>query len=82
MAQFDVSEQERNRVRFRCPDCGNDLNRSVNAARNILARGSAQPASSAGEPDIAGRAGMGNLTPEQSGVRSENRVSVSDSEPT
>ena len=40
VAQFDASEQERNRIRFRCPDCGNDLNRSVNAAKNILVRGS------------------------------------------
>ena len=39
VARFDASEQERNRIRFRCPDCGNDLNRSVNAAKNILARG-------------------------------------------
>ena len=49
VAQFDASLQERNRVRFRCSDCGNDLNRSVNAARNILARGLAEPASSADE---------------------------------
>ena len=28
---LQASEQERHRVRFRCPDCGNDLNRSVNA---------------------------------------------------
>ena len=33
VAQFDASAQERNRIRFRCPDCGNDLNRSVNAAK-------------------------------------------------
>ena len=49
VAQFDASLQERNRVRFRCSDCGNDLNRSVNAARNILARRLAEPASSADE---------------------------------
>ncbi len=49
VAQLDASLQERNRVRFRCSDCGNDLNRSVNAARNILARGLAEPASSADE---------------------------------
>ena len=58
VAQFDASIEERNRIRFKCPDCGNDLNRSVNAARNILARGLAEPASSAGESDIAGRASM------------------------
>ena len=38
VAQFDASAQERNRIRFRCPDCGNDLNRSVNAAKNIYWR--------------------------------------------
>ena len=79
VAQFDVSLQERNRAHFRCPDCGNDLNRSVNAAKNILARGLAQPDSSAGESDIAGRASMSNSTLEMSGVRPENRVGSRDS---
>ena len=74
VAQFDVTEQERNRARFRCPDCGNVLNRSVNAARNILARRLVQLASSAGVSDIVGRAGMQNPTSEQSGVRPKNRV--------
>ena len=76
VAQFDASIEERNRIRFKCSDCGNNLNRSVNAARNILARGLAEPASSAGESDIAGRASMPNPTPEISGVRPENRVSI------
>ena len=76
VAQFDASIEERNRERFKCPDCGNNLNRSVNAARNILARGLAEPASSAGESDIAGRASVPNPTSEISGVRPENRVSV------
>ena len=49
---------EGRRVRFLCELCGTELNRSVNAARNILARGMAQLLSSAGEPDIAGRASM------------------------
>ena len=76
VAQFDASEQERNRIRFRCPDCGNNLNRSVNAAKNILVRGSAQPVLSAGESVIAGRASMEDITPEMSGVRPENHVST------
>ena len=78
VAEFDVSLQERNRERFRCPDCGNVLNRSVNAAQNILARGLAQLASSAGESDIAGRASVEQPTPEMSGVRPENRAGSGD----
>ncbi len=78
VAQFDAPLQERNRAHFRCPDCGNVLNRSVNAAKNILARGLAEPASSAGESDIAGRAGMKQLTSEQSDVRPENCVGGGD----
>ena len=55
---------------------GNDLNRSVNAAKNILVRGLAGPALSAGESVIAGRASMQNPTSEMSAVRPENRVST------
>ena len=46
VVQFGASQEEQGRVRFRCSDCRNDLNRSVNAAKNILARGLAEPASS------------------------------------
>ena len=55
---------------------GNDLNRSVNAAKNILVRGLAGPALSAGESVIAGRASMRKPTAEVSAVRPENRLST------
>ena len=61
VAQFDASIERGIGFGSSAPDCGNNLNRSVNAARNILVRGLAEPASSAGESDIAGRASMPNL---------------------
>ena len=66
--------QERNRIRFRCPDCGNDLNRSVNAAKNILVRGWPSRLSLRENQSIAGRASMEKSTAEVSAVRPENRV--------
>ena len=39
VVRLDATEREKRSMRFRCSACGFDLNRSVNAARNILARG-------------------------------------------
>lgn len=59
---------------FRCSMCGVGLNRSVNAARNILARGLAQPVLSAGESVIVGRANVNEPKSELSDLRPEDHV--------
>ena len=56
--RLDATEREKRSVRFRCRACGIDLNRSINAARNILARGLQTAVPSADEPLVAGMAGM------------------------
>ncbi len=71
-----VSDTEFKRVRFKCAACHINIPRTVNAARNILARGVAIPASSAGEPLVAGRASMDDSTVELSAVRPENRATA------
>ena len=73
-----VSDAELNRGRFRCAACRTDIPRTVNAARNVLARGVAMPSSSAGEPLVAGRASMDETTAEMSAVRPENRAITGD----
>lgn len=71
-----VSDAELKRVRFKCAACHTNVLRTVNAARNILARGAAVPSSSAGEPFVAGRASMDDSTAELSAVRPENRATA------
>ena len=83
VVKANVFEAERHRVRFRCSSCGVELIASVNAARNILARGLAGSGLSAGERDIAGRANMEEITAESSAVRPENHPYIpgGDNEP-
>ena len=70
------TDRERFATRFRCPSCGADIMATINAARNILARGLAGPVLSAGEVVIAGRVSVEKLKPEMSDLRPENHLPI------
>ena len=71
-----TTDHERFATRFRCSSCGADSLATVNAARNILARGLALSTSSAGESVIAGRASVNEPKSGLPDLRPENHTPI------
>ena len=72
------SDKDKFATRFACSSCGAELLVTVNAARNILARGLASSGRSAGETVIAGCAGVDKIKSKMFDLHPKNHTPIRD----